>query len=62
MSHGTVVINSVYREEWYQQFYTCMKCKTEFMCDYPNVKYCPGCGRKIVGEKRVYTIVEEKEE
>lgn len=37
-------------EEWYQETCTCSFCRCDFMADEP--KFCPGCGKKIIGYKQ----------
>lgn len=45
----TLVIFSEEDCEWYCHYQTCSVCGTDFMCS--NAKFCPGCGRKIIGSK-----------
>ena len=53
----TLVGLSMDEEEWYQLWYTCLDCGCDFMADGP--KYCPGCGKKIVGIKQGGTTIYE---
>lgn len=46
----TIAIISNDEDEWYCHYQTCNVCGTDFMCS--NAKFCPGCGRKIIGSKR----------
>lgn len=43
----TIVAESECNEEWYLPYYTCNSCDEAFMA--PEAKYCPYCGKKIVG-------------
>jgi rubrerythrin len=45
----TLVESSEDEDEWYQEWFRCLDCGCAFMVDNP--KYCPGCGKKIVGRK-----------
>lgn len=55
-----IVIISEDEDEWYCHYQTCSVCNTDFMCS--NAKFCPGCGRKIIGTKRGgMTIYEQKQ-
>ncbi len=45
----TLVELSEDEDEWYQKWYACLGCGCTFMVDNP--KYCPGCGKTIVGCK-----------
>ena len=45
-------------DEWYQKWYRCLDCECAFMADDP--KYCPGCGKKIIGIKQGGTTIYEQ--
>lgn len=49
ISDEALVISSEEEDEWYCRYQTCSVCGTDFMCTEP--KFCPGCGRKIIGSK-----------
>ncbi len=51
MDNETLVLLSEYSDEWYQTTYTCSCCGCEFMTD-EHPEFCPGCGKKIIGEKQ----------
>lgn len=53
----TLVELSEDEDEWYQQWYECLDCGCAFMADDP--RYCPGCGKKIVGTKQGGTTIYE---
>lgn len=46
----TLVELSEYKDEWYQNWYRCLDCGRAFMTNDP--KYCPECGKKIIGTKQ----------
>lgn len=49
-ANEAIVIISEDEDEWYCHYQTCSVCNTDFMCS--KAKFCPGCGRKIIGSKR----------
>ena len=49
-SNETLILLSNTDTEWYTISKTCSVCRIDFMCDEP--KFCPGCGRKIIGTKQ----------
>ena len=59
---STVVIQSG-KDEWWMEPSHCQKCENDFMAS--NAKYCPYCGRKIVGvsngKRTIYDFNEEEE-
>lgn len=61
---GTTVVTQNGRDEWWMEPSLCHKCGNEFMAS--NAKYCPYCGRKIVGvsngKSTIYDFSEEEEE
>ena len=50
IDNETLVELSEEEDEWYQNWYRCLNCDRAFMADDP--KYCPCCGKKIVGTKQ----------
>jgi len=67
----TLISVSDDEEEWYTKTYFCIKCRLHFMAvdrDYEDfhkvhyAKFCPYCGRKIVGFKRGNTTTFEFDE
>lgn len=49
----TLVELSEDKDEWYQKWYKCLNCGGEFMTfKVGDPKYCPGCGKKIIGIKK----------
>ena len=48
----TLVELSEDKDEWYQHWFECLHCECAFMVASKYViKYCPGCGRKIIGSR-----------
>ena len=48
----TLVELSEYEDEWYRKWYKCLGCGCTFMIHITrDPKFCPSCGRKIVGSK-----------
>lgn len=64
MSEETTVVIQDGRDEWWCEPSHCQKCENDFMA--PDAKYCPYCGRKIVGvsdgKRTIYDFNEEEEE
>lgn len=48
----TLVELSEDKDEWYKKWYRCLDCGCEFMIIGDDPKYCPGCGKKIIGTKQ----------
>ncbi len=61
---ATMVIQE-HKEEWWLEPSLCKKCEKEFMAPDEGAKYCPYCGRKIVGvsdgKRTIYDFNEEEE-
>lgn len=59
----TTVVFHNGNEEWWLEPSHCKKCENSFMA--PDAKYCPYCGRKIVGVsdgmRTIYDFNEEEE-
>ena len=51
-ANEAIVIVSDYKDEWYSYQQTCGSCHIDFMCSERDTKFCPGCGRKIIGRKQ----------